>query len=245
MFHHLTFPSALHFYIELHTHTHTCLVFLFERFTGADRSSLCCRSLWNRDNSVMRDSWEVRGPGRQSRNSLQVLNHHMGAKKGDNEQWVGWARMLFRNWKGRKYSMVNVYDHHNCESTWHQPCIQIYCTKKSLTTICFKPHFLHYGTWWYLQCNDTEPPPLLPIPPTEASKSWDPQGNIYVNSYFSFLCPKQNNFVFHMLITHSYQCLHFGSHLFQIISSALVSSLHIALNCMSLDFQLLKNSWTY
>lgn len=117
--------------------------------------------------------------------------------------------------------------------------------KKSLTTICFKPHFLHYGTWWYLQCNNTEPPPLLPIPPTEASKSWDPQGNIYVNSYFSFLCPKQNNFVFHMLITHSYQCLHFGSHLFQIISSTLVSSLHIALNCMSLDFQLLKNSQTY
>lgn len=144
MFHHLTFPSALHFYIELHTHTHTCLVFLFERFTGADRSSLCCRSLWNRDNSVMRDSWEVRGPGQQSRNSLQVLNHHMEAKKGDNEQWVGWARMLFRNWKGRKYSMVNVYDHHNCESTWHQPCIQIYYTKKEPYNHLFQTNHISY-----------------------------------------------------------------------------------------------------
>lgn len=125
----LDFPNCPSFlYWISHTHSHTCLIFLFERFTGSDRSSLYCWSLWNRDDSEMRDSWEVRGPGRQSRNSLQILNCHMGAKKGDNEKWVGWARTFFRKWKGRKYSMVNVYDHHNCESTWHHPCIQTYYT---------------------------------------------------------------------------------------------------------------------
>lgn len=43
MFHHLTFTSALHSYIKLHTHTHTYHIFLLERFTDADRSSLYCR----------------------------------------------------------------------------------------------------------------------------------------------------------------------------------------------------------
>lgn len=109
MFHHLTFPTALRSYIELHTHkhTHTCLILLFERFillferfTVTDRSSLYSQSLWNGDNSETRGSWEVRGPRRESRNSLQILSHRMGTKKGDNEKWVGCARMLFRKWKG-------------------------------------------------------------------------------------------------------------------------------------------------
>lgn len=46
-----------------------------------------------------RDRWEVKGPGHASRNRLQILNHKMGAKKGDDEKWVGWARMTFRKWK--------------------------------------------------------------------------------------------------------------------------------------------------
>lgn len=43
--------------------------------------------------------------------------------------------------------MVNVYDHHNCESTWHQPCIQIYCTKKEPYNHLFQTTF---PTLWHM-----------------------------------------------------------------------------------------------
>lgn len=85
------------------THIHMLVLYssLKDLLALIEGSSLYCRSLWNRDNFEMRDSWEVRGTGRESRNIFWISNCCSCTRKADNEKKGGAGGNKIRRKKGQ------------------------------------------------------------------------------------------------------------------------------------------------